>query len=48
MDVSFRIPGTVCHVLPLQDNHPDDIFDMQVYYIVKRKRPSSPIVFNRL
>ena len=24
------IPGTVCHVLPLQDNRPDDIFDMQV------------------
>ena len=37
------ILGTVCHVLPLQDNRPDDIFDMEVTYIVKRKRPLSPI-----
>jgi len=40
------IPGTLCHILPLQDNRPDDIFDMQVCYLVKRKRPLSPIVVN--
>ena len=39
------IPGTVCHVLPLQDNRPDDIFDMEVTYIVKKKRPLSPCVY---
>jgi len=37
------IPGTVCHVIPLQDNRPNDFFDMQVSYIVKKKRPTSPI-----
>ena len=34
-------PGTLYHVLPLMDNRPDDAFDMQISYKVKRKRPMS-------
>ena len=35
------VPGTFCHVLPLMDNRPDDVYEMQISFKVKRKRPLS-------
>lgn len=41
---SPTVPGTLYHVLPLMDNRPDDVFDVQISYKVNRKRRLSPTV----
>jgi hypothetical protein len=40
---SPKVPGTLYHVIPLQDNRPSDDFEMQIIFHVKRKRALSPI-----